>query len=270
MDKFNINMNIFKKSIKKKVVKEIRQEIGYYTTWLPGKPVELGDVGKIINGSFERLSNLKNLGIKFEIVKDKTKSDFEYKSKDSVEENVTLDGKKIKLPISCIDIVNAKIAIEFDFTREGAVVLVSEGELINRIDDIIKLEKDIKALDVNKKWDKDYVVITEVVISDKVLILVSNSELSSSKFEIGADITIPKITKIADFGLNMESVSHNEMGCNYLTKEKSVALFKMYKLKKHLFSGSTLDVRKSIALNLESENSEYKSLLKEVDIDDLF
>ena len=44
--------------------REMHENIGFYATWLPGDPMELGDVGIPSNGMFRKRSSLNDLGIK--------------------------------------------------------------------------------------------------------------------------------------------------------------------------------------------------------------
>ena len=250
-------MSLFKKNIKSKFITEIKKELGYFTTWLPGEPVKLGDVGVIVDGVFERRTSLKNLGIIFNTIKDKTKSDINYTSSEAVDESILVNGdiaKEIPNPIG-----NAELEIKFNFLREGAIVFKTKGTKVYSIDDIAKLEKDILKLKSKGKWKDEWVVIEKVLNVDSATILISNSSLSESKFKIGADIDILKNINIGDAKLKLESVYSKDMAFESIAKEPLTPLFKMIKLKKKFWIGD-LELRtvKSKAVNLELDSADKK------------
>ncbi len=250
------------KTLKNKFIKEIKKELGYFNVWLPGKLMKLGDVGIVEKGNFLRITDLKNLGIKFNIRKDKTKNDIKYKSKNSVNESITVDGKVAEIPNP---IGESEIAIEYKFNKEGAIVLALKGVNIDTIDDIVELEKNIKEL---KEWKRDWFVVTEVVNSDSATILISNSKSSKSKLVIGAKVKILNSIDIADTSLKLYSKSSDNMTCEMIAKDKLTLLFNMMKLKKNWFNGDMGLKVKSITIN-EKTDFESNLSLEKVDIEDL-
>ncbi len=52
--------------ISKQYTKEIKDQLNYSATWLPGTIVSPGDIGTIINYEFIHQTNLTDLGIPFE------------------------------------------------------------------------------------------------------------------------------------------------------------------------------------------------------------
>ncbi len=256
-------MSLFNKSIKSKFITEIKKELGYFTTWLPGEPVKLGDVGVLINGSFERVTNLKNLGIDFDIDLDKSGSDFNFQSINAVKENMLVNGEIPKVPINCV--ANAKIGIGFTFSRAGAVVLKTNGAKYNSINDKNKLSRDIKQL--GNEWQKNWVVITEVVDADSCTILIANSSKSESKFELEGNAG-NEIIDIADASLKLKSLSIKNMLVNSVAEEGMTPLFKISKLETHPISGQESEVTqvKSMNKNFSKTN---RTTLREITLEDL-
>ncbi len=262
-------MNLFQKSLSKKVNLEIKKELKYFVPWLPGTPLELGDVGEMNEGVFERKTNLKNLDIKFKIIKDKTKNDIKYQSEDTVEEY--LDGK---IEMSSNPIVKSKAKLRFEFNREGGIIFNAIGVKNDKIDDIYKLQQDVLKL---KQWNKKWVIITEVVKAESAVVLISNSSISESSLGFGVETDILKNLNIANPELELYSISSKNMAVNLIAKEPLTILYKASKLKKTIFS-SNLELQnvskvRSVSMkeDLQKDTTKNKSdfQLKEIDIEDL-
>ncbi len=259
-------MSLFNKSIKSKFITEIKKELGYFTTWLPGEPVKLGDVGVMVDSAFERRTSLKNLGVKFDIIKDETKSDIKYTSSEAVDEVILVDGnvaEEIPNPIG-----DAKIEIKFNFLREGAIVFETKGAKTNNINNIPKLEKDILNLKSNGEWKDEWVIIKEVINVDSATILISNSSLSESKLEVGADIEVLKSVDIGDAKLKLKSVYSKDMAFESIAKESLTPLFNVVQLKKKFWTGDLeLETIKSQTVNLELDSTDKKENIEKNNLD---
>ena len=68
-----------------------------------------------------------------------------------------------------------------EFGRTGAAVVSAPSCIINKIVDIRSLERQLSHVE---SWDRNYVIVTEVVMADTATILISNSD--SSRIELRA------------------------------------------------------------------------------------
>ena len=59
---------------------EMHHNLGFYATWLPGDPIEIGDVGVLLDGRFRRLTSLTDLGISYDLSAAGTTQNVQYTS----------------------------------------------------------------------------------------------------------------------------------------------------------------------------------------------
>src|ERR1700722_19733569 len=92
---------------------EMHDNLGFYATWLPGDPIEIGDAGVILNGRFRRQTTLSDLGIAFDVSGVGAAQDMRYTSK---------QGTKLTADASADAAGIARAEIKIDFTVDGAFV----------------------------------------------------------------------------------------------------------------------------------------------------
>ena len=104
------------------------QRFHFLATWMPNQHLELGDVGTIRKGAFERVTSLDNLRIPFSSVTGPTPMDLEHSSGDSVQVDFHAGADFPPVP-GGPPLANARVET---FTRgdEAEVEPVSLGDLL--------------------------------------------------------------------------------------------------------------------------------------------
>ena len=181
-------------SAKEQYTDEMKKKFGYYATWNPGVPLKLGDIGTIKDNVFTRLSNLKQRGIEFEIREDETKTPLEHNSQGSVSITTKLSGT-VAPQGSVLTNLDAGIIVEF--SKKNSTLFKANNTTSPSIKDIIKLGNQIIMLYREGKWNKNWVIVTELVEAENATIIISNT--SNSKSELKANANIEALTfDIAD------------------------------------------------------------------------
>ena len=206
----------------RKYTRELKRQFSYLATWLPGTPLDLGDIGILKRNIFTKISNLSDLNIQFDIEKDTTKSDIEHSSKGAVSIATKASGT-VAPPGSALGNVDAGITVEF--SKENAILFKANGTLSNAIKDQIKLGKEILELFRKGEWDKDWVVVTELVEADSATILISSS--SKGKIELNAkgEINASNLD-IADANLGLELAYSKDVSTKIIAESSLTPLFK--------------------------------------------
>jgi hypothetical protein len=171
--------------IHKLYTKEIYDNLRYRPTWLPGMPIELGAVGLLENDRFRPITSLKKLSIPFEDIIDTERDSIDYSSSTGV--SITFKGAGETNP-KFEAITKASAGALIEFSRTGAIVLQLQGVAFHRIADQQLLYKELMRSIVmgnEDKWQRNWVVITEVVRADSATIVISNA--ANSKLELKAD-----------------------------------------------------------------------------------
>ncbi len=172
-------------SAQKQYTNEMYRKFGYYATWNPGSPLQLGDVGYFKKNVFNRISGLDDFNIEFDIRHDPTKTPLEHSSQGSVKVTTKLSGA-ISPQASVLSDVDAGIIVEF--SKENATLFKALNTTTNSIRNTISLGERILKLYEEKKWDKDWMIITELIEAESATIIISNQ--SDGKIELKANANV--------------------------------------------------------------------------------
>ena len=167
---------------------EISKHLGFLITWPINTDVKLGDVGILEDGVFKRTDTLENLGIgKPKERESRGEANFEYTSKNgvAVEFDPNIETK--------IKGIGAKIEIKFN--REGAVFLRLDEHLVRQFESTDQIGKNIIQRFKNNNWQRDRVIITEIISSTNATILVAGSNNATASLLL--DISLPEAEAIA-------------------------------------------------------------------------
>jgi hypothetical protein len=164
----------------------------YYAAWLPGTDLELGDVGVLEGNIFTKLTSLKNLGISFKKRPDRaTTGKIEYVSESGVSRIFKAAGEN---NTTLINIPQGKAGIGVKFSEKGAFIVEAQESYELSIDDIEKLEEDIREAYQQGKWKSKYTVIVRLIHSPCTTIMISNSSKASIQLSIEGDVPINGIS----------------------------------------------------------------------------
>ncbi|MFK7784204.1 MAG: hypothetical protein AB8B56_03760 [Crocinitomicaceae bacterium] len=213
--------------MREQYIKDLYKHFNYYPTWLPGVPLELGDIGIIKNDEFTRISSLKNEEIAFEVVEDTTKTPLEFASTGGVTVTTKLAGSA-KLPGSNLEEIDAGFSVEFK--KERATLFKLKGTVSPSISDTISLGKEILARYKKGEWEKDWVIITEVVKAESSTIIVSSSNDSKlelkSKAKVGTDAL-----KLTDASANFSIAYDKDVSLKFIATGGLTPLFRVMGIK---------------------------------------
>lgn len=214
-------------SAQKQYSDEMKKKFGYYATWNPGYPLELGDYGILKDNVFTRLSNIKDLGVEFDVRPDSSKVDLEHNSYGSVQVTTKLSG--VGAPVgSTLTELDAGIIVEF--SRENSVLFKANNTTSPSIGDSNKVGIEIVNLYKEGKWNPNWVVITELINAESATILISNSSNSKIELRATANIDTPSID-IASADFKFSTQLSRGLATKIIAKEGIKPLFKVMGMK---------------------------------------
>ena len=233
-----------------------------FGVWEPGSPVQLGDYGVMTGniftqrGNISELEELKDFKIKFR--KDDTKDEKFFTSEQGVQ-------FELKPRVSgTIEGVKANASIEVKFSNKNCVFFNGAECVFEMIEN--KYELGQKLLQIHKnsndKWRREFVVVTDRVITKRALILVSTSPDFSITLE--ADAAIPVID-LANASLGLKVSKQNSSGYKVITEEGIIPLIGLSKIKpSFLYFSKDLSKTKKyttemseVIMNLETIQTEF-------------
>ncbi len=218
-------------SAQKQYTNEMKRKFGYYATWNPGVPLKLGDVGTFRRNVFTRISDLESFAIQFEIRPDITKTPLEYMSKGSVALTTKLSGNIA--PQGSV-LANADAGVIVDFSSENATLFKANNTTSPSIRDTVKLGEEIINLYREGKWNKDWVVVTELIEAESATIIISNSAGGKLELKVNANIDAPYFD-IADGKFNFSPSFSSGLETRIISGEGLTPLFKIMGMKSRLF-----------------------------------
>jgi len=152
-----------------------------YATWPPNDPIRLGDYGVLQGNVFVRLANITGtLGVPFVERKDTTRwANYEYASANSTDIEFHAAG-------AAAGGVPVKAGLDITFSSENAVFFNAAGCTPVSIEDQITFGNRIMDLYQSGRWEKKFVVVTGLLLSQSATIIVSGSNNAAISLEASA------------------------------------------------------------------------------------
>jgi len=179
------------------------ENTGYRANWLPDRPLRIGDIGKLEDGLFTLYTTLEQQQIGYSLREGSSELDMDYSSKSSVSiETGVSTGDALSLALSTP--VSGRVTI--NFTDSNGIVFQMTGAKKNVIENLADVEDAVLNKYTSGEWPKEWVVISEVVMTDHATIIISTS--SNNKIELGCEAQIGfSQSKLADPKLNLTLIS---------------------------------------------------------------
>lgn len=255
-------------SAQKQYTNEMKKKFGYYATWNPGLPLKLGDIGILKKNIFTRIAGLNDFNIDFDIRQDDTKSPLEHSTQGSVTITTKLSGT-IAPQGSVLTDLDAGIIVEF--SKENSTLFKAINTTTPSIQNAISLGDKIIGLFKEGKWDKDWVVITELVEAESATIIISNK--SNSKIELKANANIGAANfDIADASFEFSPQFSRGLETKIISSEGLTPLFKIMGIKTRWFAPPIFKANSVRGLDFitpYNAKNEYRDNLYFDEIDDL-
>jgi hypothetical protein len=144
--------------------------LGFYATWFPGDPIEIGDVGELINGRFRRLSTLTDLGIKYAKSEAGGPHNIQYTS---------AKGTKVSTGASARAAGIAAMEINIEFSADGAFVFHATGLQAARLQQLPTIGESVLAAYKNGRWRREWLLVEAVHSAECATIIVSQDNTAS-------------------------------------------------------------------------------------------
>ena len=226
-------------------LKQIQEQFRYRPIWPPGKPLEVGLIGKIPRGIFTNYTTIeKELGVKPEIQSTYKKDDvLEFETSGSVQSTFKLKGEATPANAQYLGQADAGVVIEFN--AGDAVVFKLKGFHTHQIMNLAEIQEAVVAKYKARKWDKEYIIVTEVIEADNATILISKN--SGAKVELAATADVGgKELNIADASLGWEMKSERSMSTKVLAQSSITPLYLAMSVRKSWFGPPELEVKRSL------------------------
>lgn len=190
----------------KQYTQELYEKFRYFAAWEPGKPMKLGDIGVMNRNLFTFVGNLSNLNIAFNIRTDPGQGNLTHVSAKKVNISFKAAGKP-SLPGSVLGQTEAGVTIEFNSENSTVFELMSYRS--EMIENQLEIGKKIIQLYKHGQWNKEWVLITDLISADSGTILISAAKGAKVELSFQADARINTVNLAdASLGFKMEFMSN--------------------------------------------------------------
>jgi hypothetical protein len=209
---------------------EMHDNLGFFATWLPGDPIEIGDAGLLVGGRFRRMTSLKELGIPFEIGASPATQKVEYTSTKGAKLTAS-GGAKVEA------LARAEITIEF--SRAGAFVFHASSMRPQRLENRLPVAEQLVKAYKEDRWDKDWLLVEALQIADRATIVVA--EDSSAGLVLVADVAglLPAVS-LADPKISFTVASTRGKIAHVVSRRRLHPLYSCLRLNDRLFGAPSV------------------------------
>ena len=185
----------------------------YFANWMPGDPVNLGDYGYFRNGIFQYVGNIReDFEIAFEVYEDPTGSDLEFDANGSVDVNIDTGADAPEL---------GKATLKLGFNGSWNVFFQALDTRTNRIGNKRAVGDAIENLYSQGKWERRFVLVTDVVNAGRTIAGVSSE--GGAELEFSAKGEVP-INILGDASVDLSIARTSKIGYKINTNGAQILL----------------------------------------------
>ncbi|MEZ5038399.1 MAG: caspase family protein [Saprospiraceae bacterium] len=212
----------------------VYKQYRYFGAWEPNKPIHLGDIGILQGHHFEYIDNLANLGISFKVRESDQVGQLDFVSDKQARITTKLAGEAAP---EGIGLSKADAGFQVSFKAEKAVLIkVNEAKTLvieNQITLGQEIERRYQLSGNGVKWEKEWVVVTEVIQGASGTIIVSEDKEAEIKVKANVAIGQGELN-LADTSLGFEVISGQSISAKAIAQKGITPLFKLKGIKKAL------------------------------------
>lgn len=162
---------------------ELKSELGFYPTWLPTDPIEIGALGTFVRGVFRKEGTLADLGIDVVLKTNPTKRSFV--SQRGLSLQLATSGTATAQPL------NAELGVEFKARRAYAWAFAASGAQLVETENILHVSSEVLDRRRAGLWRDEWRVVTEVQHVHVLNIVVAKSEALKGRVTAKGSISSP-------------------------------------------------------------------------------
>ncbi len=217
----------------------------FYGNFPTGRPIELGDVGVLVDRKIIRENNIRNIdGISD--IKERSDSQgdhYEFSTSGSVSLKFTTKGQ-----VDTSGVAALKAKVDVSFSKEDSVFINAAGCKTVSIEDQHRLGREVLALWEADKWNRKHVIVTTLVQAGLQTLVVAGSSGSSIEIEASAD-TIEDLD-LADASVGLAVRNSDKLAFKSVGKGEHFPLIGLAGVRKRFWSRRRVFGQESLALDM--------------------
>ncbi len=203
----------------------VHDHLPYYGNPDPGAPLDPGDYGILNGDAFERIGNLRDIGVTFSTKTEKQRSHHDFSSEGVRKTTIEASASGNAGPIAKL-----KAALKLDFSRERGVFFNAADCVTEGISNTDALGKQLIKRYDEGDWKKKYVVVTQVVRAGTTTVIISLKAGASVSLEATGDV---QAIDLADASLRLRPVDNSSDSVYKVTSAEGMTpLMKLFRVKR--------------------------------------
>lgn len=209
---------------------------GYRATWDPTKLLKIGSVGKLEHGVLNVYTSLDKEGVPLEISSNNFGAAMDYTSHESVSISTKLSGAvpKIGSTLSEFD-----AGFTLNFRGDNGVVFQTSNHKVHQLINLAEIEDLVLAKYDKGNWDKEWVIVTELIEADAATIIISNSNNGVLELKADTSIAAQNLT-LTDVKLGLSVVYEKGSSLKYLSQHSITPLYRVMGLRSAFLSNLSI------------------------------
>jgi hypothetical protein len=178
---------------------ELHASLGYLATWLPTSKLTLGDLVAAGDSGLVRIGHIRDHGLSFTPHAGPSRATYEYASSGAVSISQKLAGQAMVGS----SLADSEAGLVIKFSRANAVVFEASGCSSAAIADLISLGRAVEKRYAAGEWDRNWMLVTELVSAKGATIIVSGSQSAQADLKVGGTIG-QGVVKLSDVDAKLE------------------------------------------------------------------
>jgi hypothetical protein len=166
---------------------EMHENLGFYATWLPGDPIDVGDVGVFEGGRFRRETRLSDLKIPCKVSVAPTSTDVQFTSREGVQVSTLAGAAQAAV---------GELRMSIQFTGDGAFLFHASGLQMHRLENRPEVTAAVLGLYEQKRWKKEWLIVEAVHAALRTTILISEDRSAMVELAAKSELPVP-LTSLA-------------------------------------------------------------------------
>lgn len=231
----------------------MHEQTKYRATWDPTKHLKIGDIGKLNQGVLSIYSSLEKEGIPIEVSIGNSGANMDYTSHKQVAINMKISGSA---PLAGSALTLSDAGFSFEFKGDQGVVFQTGNHRAFQLTNLAVIEDDVLERYRRGNWDKDWVIVTELIEADAATIIISNSSNGSLELKAGINSNLQKALSLTDVQMGLSVVREKGSTLKYIAQSQLTPLYRVMGLRSAFLSGLSIGTRSEADRSLLQEGLE--------------
>jgi hypothetical protein len=190
--------------------------------WLPGTPMDLGDIGILRKGGWEKVADLESIGIRFSREPAGPKTAYSYSSAKGAEITVRA---KAETSGPMLGVAKGNSALGIKFSRRAAFVLMVEEARVERIANLQDVDRAVLDAYRASAWQGKWIYVSEVVAGAPALTVISATAEGEAVVDLGA-APLAGATELGHVQAGAGFGYKKDLAASFLTTRKSAVMWR--------------------------------------------